>query len=269
MQQKKLYNGSGSKALLIMLLLFSASQFGCQPTEQAIQTADGEGASASEALTTGALTGNAWESFALLTEGPEAEVVVSAESFSSEDFDKHLKKLDKIIPSKDFTVVVQAPFVVIGDETPDQVRGRAVSTVQWATEMLKQDYFPKDPQKIIDIWLFKDNASYRKHTKELFHDNVDTPFGYFSELHNALIMNIGTGGGTLVHEMVHAFMKPNFPQCPAWFNEGLASLYEQCHAVDGRIMGLTNWRLSGLQTMIRERRTPSFKSLVNSTSSEF
>ena len=31
----------------------------------------------------------------------------------------------------------------------------------------------------------------------------------------------------LVHEMVHPFMDADFPACPAWFNEGLASLYEQ------------------------------------------
>jgi len=28
----------------------------------------------------------------------------------------------------------------------------------------------------------------------------------------------------LVHEIVHPFMRANFPECPAWFNEGLASL---------------------------------------------
>ena len=40
-------------------------------------------------------------------------------------------------------------------------------------------------------------------------------------------MNIATGGGTLVHEIVHPFVEANFPGCPTWFNEGLGSLYEQ------------------------------------------
>ena len=43
-------------------------------------------------------------------------------------------------------------------------------------------------------------------------------------------MNIATGGGTLVHEIVHPFMAANFEQCPSWFNEGLGSLYEQSAA---------------------------------------
>ena len=40
-------------------------------------------------------------------------------------------------------------------------------------------------------------------------------------------MNIGPGPGTLSHELVHPYMEANFPNVPAWFNEGLASLYEQ------------------------------------------
>ena len=50
-------------------------------------------------------------------------------------------------------------------------------------------------------------------------------------------MNISTGGGTLVHEIVHPFVAANFPNCPAWFNEGLGSLYEQSGEVNGAIHG--------------------------------
>jgi hypothetical protein len=61
-------------------------------------------------------------------------------------------------------------------------------------------------------------------------------------------MNIQTGGGTLVHEIVLPFMEANFPQCPPWFNEGLGSLYEASSERDGEIIGLLNWRLKGLLT---------------------
>ena len=82
-------------------------------------------------------------------------------------------------------------------------------------------------------------------------------------------MNIATGGGTLVHEIVHPFVAANFPECPAWFNEGLGSLYEQCGEEDGQIHGYTNWRLPGLQKAIRKKRVPSFKTLCSTTSEEF
>jgi hypothetical protein len=77
-------------------------------------------------------------------------------------------------------------------------------------------------------------------------------------------MNIATGGGTLVHEIVHPLMEANFPACPAWFNEGLASLYEQCAEREGEIVGLTNWRLAGLQEALDAGRVPGFAALCAS-----
>jgi hypothetical protein len=55
----------------------------------------------------------------------------------------------------------------------------------------------------LSLWLFKDKTSYETHVREIFHDSPTTPFGYYSPAHRALIMNIATGGGTLVHEIVH------------------------------------------------------------------
>ena len=76
-------------------------------------------------------------------------------------------------------------------------------------------------------------------------------------------MNISTGGGTLVHELVHPLMEANFPTCPPWFNEGLGSLFEQCGEKNGHIYGYTNWRLPGLQRAIREKRIISFETLLS------
>jgi hypothetical protein len=69
--------------------------------------------------------------------------------------------------------------------------------------------------------------------------------------------------------MVHPFMAANFPGCPSWFNEGLASLYEQTEEKDGHIHGRTNWRLAGLQQAIRARRVPSVEALTSTSRSEF
>ncbi len=192
-----------------------------------------------------------------------------ADGFTDADYAQHMMKLKKKIPNKSFTVLMQKPFVVLGDESPAMVRRRSVSTIKWAVDMIKQDYFEKEPDTIIDIWLFKDKESYRKHTKQVFNDSPDTPYGYFSHTHNALIMNIATGGGTLVHEIVHPFVSSNFPQCPAWFNEGLASLYEQCREKNGHINGSTNWRLAGLQRDIKKGTLSSFKTLMETTDRQF
>ncbi|NQT14207.1 MAG: C39 family peptidase [Planctomycetes bacterium] len=200
----------------------------------------------------------------------------TATTFTAADYAQHMMKLEPKVPKEGFSIVIEPPFVVIGDESPAAVRRRAEGTIRWAVDKLKAGYFEKDPAEILDIWLFKDKASYEKHVREIFHTQPTTPFGYYSDTERALVMNIHTGGGTLVHEIVHPFVAANFPECPAWLNEGLGSLYEQCKEVDGRIEGLTNWRLTGwrpedrgLQDAIRDGRVPSFKTLCSTTNHQF
>lgn len=185
-----------------------------------------------------------------------------ARVFTDADFTRHVEQLKKKLPAKEFSIVIQRPFVVIGDESLEQLNNHAEHTIKWAVDKLKQDFFSKDPNEILDIWLFKDAASYEKNTLLLFGEKPTTPYGYYSPAHKALIMNIATGGGTLVHEIVHPFVEANFPACPPWLNEGLGSLYEQCGEVDGHIRGFTNWRLPGLQRAIEAGSVPSFKNLT-------
>lgn len=197
----------------------------------------------------------------------------SSSGFSDADFQRHIKRLNirikRKLASGEFAVIIQKPFVIIGDEPREVVQQHAESTVKWAVDRLKQDFFSKDPNEILDIWLFKDEASYKKHTRLLFGETPSTPFGYYSPAHKALIMNIATGGGTLVHEIVHPFMEANFPSCPPWLNEGLGSLYEQCGEEGGHIHGYTNWRLPGLQEAIKSQQVSSFKILTAMDTSAF
>jgi len=186
----------------------------------------------------------------------------ASETLTEADFARHVEQLKKKIPSSKFTIVIQRPFVVIGDESPADVKQHSEQTVKWAVDKLKQDFFAKDPKEILDIWLFQDAASYESNAVALFGEKPGTPYGYYSSAHKALIMNISTGGGTLVHEIVHPFVEANFPTCPSWLNEGLGSLYEQSGEVDGHIHGYTNWRLPGLQAAIKSRKVPSFKTLT-------
>jgi hypothetical protein len=222
-----------------------------------------------------------WTLIRLRLEPGQLKQGKAAETFTAADYAQHLMELKKKVPPQGFTIVIQPPFVVVGDEAPATVRQRAEGTVKWAVDKLKRAYFSKDPAKILDIWLLKDAASYRQHCKGIFNHTPTTPYGYFSHAEGALIMNIRSGGGTLVHEIVHPFMAANFPECPAWLNEGLGSLYEQSAERDGQIVGLTNWRLvggwgpfkegeeGGLKQAIREKRLPSFKTLCSTTDYEF
>jgi hypothetical protein len=189
--------------------------------------------------------------------------------FTEAEFSRHISDLKKRLPSAEFSIVTQPPFVVVGDEPKTVVQQHAEETIKWAVDKLKQDFFTNDPAEILDIWLFKDRPSYEKHTLLLFGDKPTTPYGYYSPKDKALIMDISSGGGTLVHELVHPFVEANFPSCPAWLNEGLGSLYEQCGEVDGHIHGYVNWRLPGLQRAIKERTIPGFKTLTAMDSNAF
>lgn len=189
--------------------------------------------------------------------------------FTEADFARHVAELKRKLPSPEFSLVIQRPFVVVGDEPPKAVQQHAEETIKWAVDRLKQDFFTNDPKEILDIWLFKDATSYEKNTRLVFGDAPTTPYGYYSSKDKALIMNIATGGGTLVHEIVHPFMEANFPACPPWLNEGLGSLYEQCGEVDGHIHGFTNWRLPGLQQAIKAGKVPPFKTLTAMDSNAF
>ena len=211
---------------------------------------------------------------------PHAIASVRPGRFTEAEFARHVSQLkvqikqklsssDPRAPAPEFSVVIQPPFVVIGDEPESAVRQHAEGTVKWAVDRLKQDFFPSDPKEILDIWLFKDAASYQKNTRLMFGDEPSTPYGYYSSEHKALIMNIDTGGGTLVHEIVHPFMESNFPACPPWLNEGLGSLYEQCGDLNGHIHGFTNWRLPGLQQAIKAGNVTSFKNLTAMDTSAF
>jgi hypothetical protein len=185
----------------------------------------------------------------------------------AETAEEHAARLAARLAGRGFTVLVEPPFVLVGDEPPDRVRARA-RTVRWTRALLRKDFFADDPG-VLEAWLFRDKTSYRRGAKEFFGDDPDTPYGYYSPSHHALVMNIGPGAGTLVHEIVHPYLEANFPEVPAWFNEGLASLYERPTEVDGHIRGLPNWRLPALQKELRAGRGRSLAALLATTSDEF
>lgn len=181
----------------------------------------------------------------------------------------HRAALETRLAGQGFTVVIEPPFVVVGDEAPAKVRARASGFLRWCVTLLEKDWFTKRPEHIIEVWLFKNERNYRKGAKKFFDDEPETPFGYYSPSARALIMNIGPGAGTLSHELVHPYMEANFPDGPAWFNEGVASLYEQPRERDGRLVGTTNWRLPHLQRGLKADAIPSLATMMSTSTNEF
>lgn len=197
-----------------------------------------------------------------------AATATATHGFSPAAYAQHVLALKPML-RPGFTVVIEPPFVVVGDEAPERVKERAESTVRWAVEKLKKDFFAKDPERILTVWLFGGKTSYGEYTHRYFGGAPSTPYGFYTPEHHALVMNISTGGGTLVHEIVHPFMEANLPGCPSWLNEGLGSLFEQADERDGHIIGRTNWRLAGLQRAIKGRSVPTFQTLLHTPRDAF
>jgi len=160
------------------------------------------------------------------------------------------------------------PFVVVANAR--DVRDEAKVTVEWARDRLRADFFDHEPGKPLTIWVFADEGSYMSGTSALLGTIPDTPYGFYRPCKRALVVNSGYGWGTLVHEMVHAYMSADFPSAPTWINEGLASLFEAPQDdAEGHIRGLTNWRLPGLQVALKDHRAPTFETMAAGSRSDF
>lgn len=170
---------------------------------------------------------------------------------SKEACDRLAKDWDARFKAAGFEVVVADPFVIAGNGPAREIAAYRDRTILAAKEALEAAYFKKHVEQPILILLFKDADSYQKLAKEWFDDDDVPHYGFYRHADRTMLMNITTGGGTLVHELVHALIAPDFPDVPDWFNEGFASLYEQCNINDGTITGLPNWRLPALQKAIR------------------
>jgi hypothetical protein len=200
----------------------------------------------------------------LASHAPDAAAEPSADELS-----QRRAALEARLGGQGFTVVVQPPFVVIGDESPATVKHHASGILKWSIQLLEAEYFKARPTKLIEIWLFKNEKTFKKGAKKFFGDDPDTPYGYYSSEHDAMVMNIGPGAGTLVHEVVHPYMEANFPGGPAWFNEGLASLYERPTEKKGHIWGLPNWRLPNLKKQIADKSLPPLEKMLGTTHNQF
>jgi hypothetical protein len=209
-----------------------------------------------------------WGVVRLRLDPREIEYGDASDTSTPADFAQHVMQLRRIVP-QGFTIAVEPPFVVVSDAHPVEVAAYAHGTIRRAVALLKKDFFAADPKDIVDIWLFADDESYTEHTRRVFGESPDTPYGFYSREHQAIVINIATGGGTLVHEIVHPFIAANFPSCPPWFDEGLASLFEYPTAVDGHIRGLVNWRLPTLKAAIALGDLPTFEWLTSRTDEQF
>src|SRR5687767_5236408 len=152
-----------------------------------------------------------------------------------------------------FTVALAPPFVVIGNEEPERVRAHARAVERVVP--LYGRFFQARPEPLLEAWVFRDSASYHKYALELFkvrplrpprdpssHREWIEVAGMYLHERSAVILNIENGDSTLLHEVVHCFVKADFPDAPVWLDEGLALLFETSIEERGRLVGTPDGR---------------------------
>ncbi len=161
-----------------------------------------------------------------------------------------------------YAVTVSPPFVFAGDMSDDQLDRHARASCIRPAKVMWRSYFQTRPDRPITVLLLSGDKTYRETAKRLLGDEDVSHFGYYRPWDRTMVMNIATGGGTLVHELTHALIAFDFPRVPTWFNEGLASLHEGCRIHADRIEGVVNWRLPGLQRAIGDGTLRPLRDLV-------
>ncbi|MGH2574370.1 MAG: hypothetical protein ACRDFC_01580 [Ignavibacteria bacterium] len=162
----------------------------------------------------------------------------------------------------DFTVEKFSYFIIASNLTRSETKSILENTISRAVDCFYNGFFEKRPDDVTIIFLFKDDESYRYWANKLYDDEDLSRFGYYKPSKKVMLMNISTGTGTLVHEMTHALVAYDFPDIPAWFNEGLGSLYERCSLNNREIIGYVNWRLPTLQEAISKGTYTSLDKLL-------
>lgn len=160
--------------------------------------------------------------------------------------------------------IVRPPFVLAGDLTESELEAHYEHTILPTMRALNACFFDRLPEAPIAVLLFASERSYREHAMRLDRRETTSYYGYYQKPERRIVLNIATGNGTLAHELTHALAHADFPDMPEWFDEGLASLYEQSEFSDDglRLIGVSNWRLNYLYQAARQGRLPDLQSMM-------
>lgn len=141
------------------------------------------------------------------------------------------------------------PFVVTFHDVSEAKIQSILTMMELYLDAFLTQFFSRLPETAyVDVY-----GTYEEYEARFYEDMghaPDTPYGYFLDDAMASVINLEMGTGPIVHEMVHPLLSSDFPDAPHWFDEGLASLFEDSELTpDGYAYGTLNWRMED----VRER----------------
>lgn len=143
----------------------------------------------------------------------------------------------------EWDIIVHEPFVLAGDDQ-EVIEQHYEQTIVPTLAALTVSYFQRPPRFPITIVLCASDEQFQDCNLRLDQQLRNQYSGLYSRTSRRIIVNTASGDGTVAHELTHALAHSDFPDMPEWFDEGLASLHEECEfSSDGlHLIGLENWR---------------------------
>jgi hypothetical protein len=163
-----------------------------------------------------------------------------------------------------FSSIVHTPFVIVGDLDSTKLERVYRETIMPAGRALTIAFFDRAPDQPVTIVLLSGDDAYERCASALEGHRRAAYAGFYERKERRLLVNLDTGEGTLAHELTHALAHFDFPEMPEWFDEGLASLFEEARFSEDRlhITGRGNWRSRDLLPAIRNNSLRPLEALV-------
>ncbi len=157
---------------------------------------------------------------------------------------------------RSYSVLVRPPYVIAGNLSDEMLERLHRDVIRPTEQALSVSFFDQRPTAPIKIVVFSTESDLRDFAHRVDRRQPDSYYGYYLRSQRRIVVNISTGAGTLAHELTHALSHFDFPDMPEWFDEGLASLFEQSDFSDTsrRLAGADNWRVHHVLRALHDNR---------------
>jgi hypothetical protein len=123
----------------------------------------------------------------------------------------------------------------------------AADFAQRALDVYLGSFFARRPDRAVTVELVRSTAAFLDRCYRHLGDGCESDLGAYSRRSRTILVNVGPGLPTLSHELVHPLVQTDFPMIPAWFDEGIAALFEKpVFEPPGEMHGENNWRYARL-----------------------